>query len=87
MSIRISSEGRDSATIVKTPGVCGGAARIEGTRIPVWQLVEAREAGADEAQILLDYPGLSAPDLVEAWAYAADHAEEIAAEIRRNEVA
>ena len=28
-------------TIVKTPGVCGGEARIIGTRIPVWQLVEA----------------------------------------------
>jgi Protein of unknown function (DUF433) len=30
------------ATIEKTPGVCGGAARVAGTRIPVWQLVEAR---------------------------------------------
>src|SRR5262249_37719114 len=28
--------------IEKTAGVCGGSARIAGTRIPVWQLVEAR---------------------------------------------
>ena len=43
------SSGRDSVrgypTIEKTTGVCGGAARVAGTRIPVWQLVAAREAG------------------------------------------
>jgi len=28
--------------ITKTPGVCGGDACVEGTRIPVWVLVQAR---------------------------------------------
>jgi uncharacterized protein (DUF433 family) len=78
---------RRFATIEKTPGVCGGAARVAGTRIPIWQLVEAREAGASEAQILLDYPGLRAVNLVEAWDYAEAHREEIAAEIHKNQVA
>src|SRR5580704_7735896 len=40
------SQPRRYATIEKTPGVCGGAARVVGTRIPVWQLVEARSLGA-----------------------------------------
>ena len=84
------SSGRDSVrgypTIEKTTGVCGGAARISGTRIPVWQLVAAREAGASEGQLLLDFPRLEARNLVDAWAYAADHPEEIRAQIHANEV-
>jgi uncharacterized protein (DUF433 family) len=72
--------------IEKTPGVCGGAARVSGTRIPVWQLVAAREMGASEAQLLLDYPSLRAQDLVNAWAFATSHQAEVEAEIRENEV-
>jgi len=83
--------GRDSIrgypTIEKTTGVCGGAARIAGTRIPVWQLVAARETGASEGQLLMDFPRLEARNLVDAWAYAADHLEEIRAQIHANEVA
>ena len=74
-------------TIEKTTGVCGGAARVAGTRIPVWQLVAARGTGASEGQLLLDFPRLEARNLVDAWAYAADHPEEIQAQIHSNEVA
>jgi uncharacterized protein (DUF433 family) len=81
------SQRRRYATIEKTRGVCGGAARIAGTRIPVWQLTEARGLGASEAQLLIDYPRLRAVNLVDAWAYAEDHADEIAAEIQANELA
>jgi uncharacterized protein (DUF433 family) len=70
--------------IKKTPGVCGGAARIDGTRIPIWQLVEERNLGASESQLLNDYRTLKARDLAEAWNYADEHPDEIAAEIRRN---
>jgi uncharacterized protein (DUF433 family) len=76
---------RGIAGIEKTENVCGGSARIAGTRIPVWQLVAARDLGASEAQLLLDYPGLRAEDLVNAWSYARVHHDEIAAEIRENE--
>jgi len=82
---RRKSSGRDSVrgypTIEQTTGVCGGAARVAGTRIPVWQLVAAREAGASEGQLLMDFARLEARNLVDAWAYAADHAEEIRAQI------
>lgn len=74
-------------TIEETPGVCGGSARISGTRIPVWALVEASNLGVSEAQILLDYPNLRAVNLVDAWSYASDHKNEIAAQIHRNAVA
>ena len=46
--------------ITKTPGVCGGEACITGTCIAVWLLVEARRLGITEAQLLQDYPHISA---------------------------
>jgi uncharacterized protein (DUF433 family) len=70
--------------IEKAEGVCGGAARIRQTRIPVWQLVEARDMGISDAKLLADYPDLSAQDLVNAWAYARSHPKEIEGEIRQN---
>jgi uncharacterized protein (DUF433 family) len=76
-----------NATIEKTPRVCGVAARVAGTRIPVWQLVEARSLGPSEAQLLIDYPGLKAVNLVDAWATAEDHPEEITVQIQKNQVA
>ena len=53
----------------------------------MWQLVEAHALGASEAQLLIDYPGLKAVNLVDAWTYAEDHPDEIAGHIHRNEVA
>lgn len=70
--------------ITKTPGVCGGEACIAGTRIAVWLLVEAQQLGISEAQLLQDYPHITAADLVNAWAYADAHPEEIAELIRAN---
>lgn len=73
--------------ITKTPGVCGGEACIAGTRIAVWLLIEARRLGISEAQLLQDYPHISAADLVNAWAYADAYPQEIEAVIRANEIA
>lgn len=71
--------------IEKTPGVVGGDARIAGTRIPVWSLINYRRLGASDAQILEDFPTLDAGNLVNAWAYANAHPDEIEAAIRENE--
>jgi uncharacterized protein (DUF433 family) len=68
-----------------TPGVCGGDARIAGTRIPVWSLVSARRLGATDSQILSEYPALGPGDLANAWAYAESHADEVERLIRENE--
>ena len=70
-----------------TPGVCGGAACIARTRIPVWVLEHARRAGASEADLLRSYPTLRAEDLANAWAYVRSHRTEIDRELRENEAA
>src|SRR3954452_3101136 len=74
-----------SDRIVKTPGVCGGEARIEGTRIPVWGLVEARRLKKSDEAILRDHPTLTRDDLAAAWAYADSHPDEIERCLWRNE--
>ncbi len=71
--------------ITKTAGVCGGDACIEGTRIPIWVLVNARNIGITESQLLDDYPSLTASDLANAWVYAHIHSEEITTAIKENE--
>jgi uncharacterized protein (DUF433 family) len=65
--------------------VCGGDARIDGTRIPVWALVNYRQQGATEADILIAYPSLKPGDLDAAWKYAAAHGKEIECAISENE--
>lgn len=71
--------------IEKTPDVCGGSACIVRTRIPVWLLVEAQQAGATEADLLKSYPSLHAEDLLNAWAYYRANKDEIDTEITKNE--
>ena len=73
-----------SRIITKTPEVCGGEACIAGTRIAVWLLVEAQQMGISEAQLLQDYPYITAADLVNAWSYADAYTQEIDAAIRAN---
>lgn len=70
--------------IQKTPGVCGGEARIHNTRIPVWLLVGYRKDGVSDTRILEMYPTLSLGDLAEAWWYYADHHDEVEQTIREN---
>jgi uncharacterized protein (DUF433 family) len=69
------------------PSVCGGEPCIVRTRIPVWVLVNARELGTNEANLLRCYPTLRAEDLANAWAYFRSHRQEIELQIRENEAA
>ena len=73
--------------VESTPGVCGGEPCIVRTRIPVWVLVQARRLGTSEVDLLRSYPMLRAEDLVQAWAYALAHREEIEQQILANETA
>lgn len=73
------------AGIEKIPGLVGGNARIAGTRIPVWGLVNARRLGYSEKEILDNYPTLSATDLANAWVYADTFSNEIEQAIKENE--
>src|SRR5215211_6632205 len=71
--------------IESRPDINGGEPRIVRTRIPVWVLVQARQLGASEADLLRDYPALRAEDLTSAWAYARAHRHEIAQQIAEHE--
>ena len=73
--------------IEKTPGVCGGEARIARSRLPVWLLVRQRQLGLSEEEILHGYPTLRAEDLSNAWNYYRAHQSEIEAQIIENEEA
>jgi uncharacterized protein (DUF433 family) len=73
--------------IDSNPAVNGGEPSIVRTRIPVWVLVQARQLGASEADILRSYPTLRAEDLTNAWAYARTHHDEIQQHIVENETA
>lgn len=73
--------------VERNTGVSGGEPCIVRTRIPVWVLVQARRLGTAEAELLQCYPTLRAEDLVNAWAYADAHRDEIDAQIRENEAA
>jgi uncharacterized protein (DUF433 family) len=74
--------GEAPSGIDRNAGVMGGAACIVRTRIPVWLLVQLRQMGMREAEILSNYPTLRASDLINAWAYAALYPDEIAEEMR-----
>ncbi|MBE9066031.1 DUF433 domain-containing protein [Leptolyngbya cf. ectocarpi LEGE 11479] len=79
------SLGNNWRGIRKTPGVCGGEACIEGTRIPVWVLTSYRQLGVKDSDQLYNYPTLTALDLANAWTYAAANPEEIEAAIQAND--
>ena len=69
------------------PAVCGGEACISRSRIPVWLLVQARDQGLSEAELLRSFPTLRAEDIVNAWSYYRAHRDEIERAIHDNEAA
>ena len=83
----VSDLGEAFAGIEETPGVCGGEPRIVRTRIPVWVLVQARNLGTSEAELLRCYPTLRSEDLANAWAYYRSHQSAIERQIQDNEAA
>lgn len=85
---RLAGEVRNAwSGIERTPGVAGGEACVVRTRVPVWSLEQYRRLGWSEARLLINYPTLRAADLVNAWAYADAHRDEIDRAIEDNETA
>ena len=74
-----------SLQIRHTAGVCGGVACVRETRIPVWLLVRLKQLGRAEADLVTDYPGLTAADLDTAWAYDRERTAEIEGDIAAEE--
>lgn len=64
-------------SVQKTPGICGGHARIRSTRIPIWTIISLQNQGADDNELLHNFPALTPFDLIVARAYYASHPEEV----------
>ncbi len=71
--------------VVKTPGVCGGRARIEETRVRVYNVVFLHKEGATDETIREAYPDLSLAQIHAALAYYYDNREEIDMELAEDE--
>lgn len=61
--------------ITVEPDKCGGKPCIRGQRLRVRDVLELMAHGADEAEILRDYPFLEADDLKACLMYAACQAD------------
>ncbi|MEM6879323.1 MAG: DUF433 domain-containing protein [Bacteroidota bacterium] len=72
--------------IAKSPGICGGSARIANTRIAVWSVVESKHLGMSDKEILESFPGISTTDIENSLLYYAKNREEIEAEIAQNKL-
>lgn len=59
------------------PGKCGGRPCIRGTRMRVVDVLELLSAGADNAEILRDYPSLEGDDILACLEYAARQTDHI----------
>jgi len=71
----------DNRLIQKTPGICGGSSHIRNTRIPVRSLVQYRQLGTSDSELLEIYPTLKQADLKAAWKYYNLYQNEIDQEI------
>jgi uncharacterized protein (DUF433 family) len=57
---------------------------VRETRIAVWMLQRLKELGADDKQLLADFPTLLPADLPAVWEYVKQNEDEIRAAIARN---
>lgn len=71
--------------IVHTDGVCGGSARIAGTRIPVWLIAQRINLGESVDDICRELGGVTKADILQCIDYACINGTEIRAEIFANE--
>ena len=71
--------------IVKTPGTCGGRARLAGKRIPVSSVYRWFLRGCDPEDILEKFDGVVLAEIYAAISYALANLKEISAEIKRED--
>jgi uncharacterized protein (DUF433 family) len=74
-----------SKLLVRTPNVCGGHLRIEGTRITVVQIALWYRQGYNPEEIAEIYPHLTLAQIYTALAYYHANREEIEADLASEE--
>ena len=76
-------------TLVRTPDICGGRLRIDGTRMTVNQIVALHQQGLSAQQIVEQYPQRTLSEIFAVLAWYHEHKsqfdEELAAEAQRDE--
>lgn len=68
--------------ITRHPNVCGDAACIAGTRIPVWSICRWLERHSERA-VRMIYPGLERSQIRDALRYTAAYPDEVEEDRRR----
>lgn len=76
---------KSASFIVKTPGTCGGRARLAGKRIPVSSVYRWFLHGCEPEDILEKFEGVALAEIYAAISYALANPKEITAEIKREE--
>jgi len=71
--------------IVKTPGTCGGRARIAAKRIPVSSVYRWFLRGCEPEDILQKFDGVVLAEIYAAISYALSNLDEITGEIERED--
>jgi uncharacterized protein (DUF433 family) len=71
--------------IAKTPGTCGGRARLTGKRIPVSSVYHWFLHGFDPEEILQKFEGIALAEIHAAISYALANPKEIGAEIKKED--
>ncbi|NJL88545.1 MAG: DUF433 domain-containing protein [Coleofasciculaceae cyanobacterium SM2_1_6] len=74
---KLLQERLQTRSIQKTAGVCGGNPRIRNTRIPVWTIISFQKQGADNEELLRNYPSLTSNDLIAVQTYYEQNQAEI----------
>ena len=72
--------------LVRSPDVCGGRLRINGTRMTVHQLVVCYKQGYTPEEIADQYPHLTLAQVYTALAYYHANQEEIEAELTAEKI-
>jgi len=69
------------ALLVRTPNVCGGRLRIDGTRITVLRIATLYKQGESPEEIARNYPHLTLGQVYTALAYYHTHQAEVEREL------
>jgi uncharacterized protein (DUF433 family) len=74
--------------VVRTPGTCGGRARIDGTRIAVWLVASSvLRNGMSPEEFVEQYPHLTLAQIHAALSYYYDHRTEVERDLRSQDEA
>lgn len=67
--------------LVRTPGICGGRLRIDGTRMTVNQIVTLHKQGSSAQEIVEQYPQRSLSEIYTVLAWYHAHKDEFDKEL------